>query len=222
MSQKTHRDSQTYEHSKQYLKRTLEHLLASGRSLRDLFEFAFDKFGEDFLPYLLQFFEDVRKGHIRIEGLGESARATIIGHHVSPEERESLIRETAYYKSEKQGFSGSREQAWAEAEQEVDARLEGLIGRGSKLLEALTASVEEGMDTTQKEISQWLEKRATAVRNKTDTMKKAEEKKSSSKSGKGNKQKRAKTAKNAKKKTTRMKAEKEKVSKKKIKKSKSE
>jgi hypothetical protein len=42
---------------------------------------------------------------------------------LSPEERERLIREEAYYRSERRGFSGgSPEEDWREAEREVDER----------------------------------------------------------------------------------------------------
>jgi hypothetical protein len=181
MSEKAPHHNQTYEQSREYLKGALEHLLSSGRSLRDLFEFAFDKFGEDFLPYLLQFFEDVREGRIKIEGLGKSTQDAIFGYHVTPEKRDKMIREAAYYKSEKHGFTGCTKEDWAEAEKEVDTRLEGLIGKSAKLLDALMASVEGGMNAGQKEISQWLEKKASAARKKTDSMKKTAGKKSSSK-----------------------------------------
>lgn len=222
MSDKTPYDAQTYEQSRQYLKGALEHLLASGRSLRDLFELAFDKFGEDFLPYLLKFFQDVREGRIRIEGLGESTRDAILGHHVTPEQRVKLIREAAYYKSEKHGFSSASERDWAEAEKEVDARLEGLIVKGPKFLAALTAALEDGMNVSQKEISQWLEGKASAAREKTGTMKKTAGIKSSSKSDDSKNKKKAVKKKAAKKKATKKKAVKKKVSKKKVTKSKSE
>ena len=216
MNDKTPNDAQTYEQSKQYLKGALEHLLASGRSLRDLFELAIDKFGEDFLPYLMQFFQDIREGRIRIEGLGGSARDAIFGHHVTPEQRESLIREAAYYKGEKQGFSGSTEQDWVEAEKEVDAHLEGLIVKGTKLLDALTAALEDGMKVSQKEISRWLEKKASVAKEKTGTMKKTTGE-SASKSNYSKKEKKARSGETAaKKKTTKKKPAKKKTTKKKV------
>lgn len=191
MSDKTPHHNQTYEQSRQYLKGALEHLLSSGRSLTDLFEFAFDKFGEDFLPYLLQFFDDVREGRIKIEGLGKSTRDAIFGYHVTPEKRDKMILEAAYYKSEKRGFSGCTKEDWAEAEKEVDTRLEGLIGKSAKLLDALMASLDGGMNAGQKEISQWLEKKASVASKKSDTMKKTAGKKSSSKPGDNKKKKKA-------------------------------
>jgi hypothetical protein len=216
VSDKSPHDDQAYLQSRHYLKGALEHLLASGRSLGDLFEFAFDKFGEDFLPYLLQFFQDIREGRIRIEGLGKSTRDAILGYHVTLEERDNLIREAAYYKSEKHGFSGSTEQDWAEAEKEVDTRLEGLIGKSTKLLAELTAALEDGMSVSQREISQWLEKKAIVAREKTGTMKKTAGMKSSSKSDDSKKDIKVKSGDAAvKKKTTRKKARKKKVSKKK-------
>jgi hypothetical protein len=196
-------DAQTYEQSRQYLKGALENLLASERSLRDLFELAFDNFGEDFLPYLLQFFQDIRGGRIRIEGLGESTRDAILGHHVTPEQRDYLIQKAAYYISENHGFSRSTEQDWAEAEKEVDARLEGLIA-------------------SQQEISQWLEGKASKTKKKTGTTKKTAGMAPFSISDDSNTVKKAVKKKATKKKATKKKAVKKKATKKKASKPKTE
>jgi hypothetical protein len=43
---------------------------------------------------------------------------------VSPEERDAMIREAAYYKAEKRGFDPHYDaQNWEEAAREVDAKL---------------------------------------------------------------------------------------------------
>jgi hypothetical protein len=166
MSEKPRFDQATYESSKQYLKAALEHMIEAGRSVRDLSEFALEKFGDDFLPYLRQFLHDVAHGGIDIKGLTQSAKTALLGHHVSPAAREAMIREAAYLRAEQRGFSGDMAaDDWIAAEREVDARLAseaGLVVKGSKVLASATAIVEKELATSRQVVTHWLEKRFPA------------------------------------------------------------
>ncbi|KYG65554.1 hypothetical protein AZI86_00290 [Bdellovibrio bacteriovorus] len=42
---------------------------------------------------------------------------------ISPEQREQMIRETAYYLAEKDGFPGKDDQYWQQAEEQIDKML---------------------------------------------------------------------------------------------------
>jgi len=154
-----HFNTLTYETVKTHFKNTLEHVIAAGHSVREFSELALDKLDESYIPHLRQFLSDVNKGEIKIKGLSKSAKTAIIGHHVSLKERESLIREAAYYIAEKHGFTGGHEvDDWAEAEREVDTRLAeeaGLIDKGRRLLESTATSVEKEFDDIRNEVAAW-------------------------------------------------------------------
>lgn len=130
-----------------YLKSALEHTLASGRSVRDFSEFTLERFGDSVLPELRNFFHNVRHGRTEIKGLARAAKKRVIGLHVSPQEREEMIRLAAYLRAEQRGFrGGSPEQDWYAAAREVDARLEqeaGLVARGRESLRAANVTAQE-------------------------------------------------------------------------------
>lgn len=168
MSDHSRLDQGTYETSRKYLKSALEHMVAAGRNARDLTEFALEKFGDEFRPYLQQFFSDVRQGKIDIKGLTHSARTAIVGHHVSQEERERMIREAAYLRSEQRGFAGGYEHDdWLSAEKEVDERLEreaGLMVKGGKAMASVASIAEKEFDSIKKIVSLWLDEKLGSSR----------------------------------------------------------
>jgi len=177
MNENPRLDKETYESSRVYLKAALEHMLEAGRSVRELSEFAMEKFGNDFLPYLQQFKRDVSHGRITVNGLTRPARTKLLGHHVTPEERENLIREAAYLIAEQRGFTGgSADQDWILAEHQVDmqlAREAGLVVKGSKALASVTAVVEQDLANSKRVVMRWLDRKFPA----SSTVKKATRKK---------------------------------------------
>jgi hypothetical protein len=185
MSEHSRLDQGTYEASRKYLKSALEHVVAAGRNARDLTEFVLEKFGDEFRPYLHQFFSDVRQGKIDIKGLTHSARTAIVGHHVSQEERERMIREAAYLRSEQRGFAGGYEHDdWHSAEKEVDERLEreaGLMEKGGKALASAAAIAEKEFKSIKQLVTEWLEEKPGAT---LKSVKKAATKKKSATVGK--------------------------------------
>jgi Protein of unknown function (DUF2934) len=161
MSEYTPFDMATYESSRTYLKSALEHMLEAGRSTRELSEFALEKFGDEFLPYLQQFLRDVCCGQIIVDGLTRSAMSALLGYQVSDEERERMIREAAYLRAEQRCFwMGSSEQDWLEAERQVDmqlARAAGLMAQGGKALASATALMEKELANSRKVVMAWLD-----------------------------------------------------------------
>jgi len=166
MNANTPFDKATYESSRIYLKAALEHMLEAGRSARELSEFALEKFGGGFLPYLQQFLRDVSHGRITIDGLSRSAREAVLGHHVTDEQRDEMIRQLAYLRAEGRGFAGgSPEQDWIDAEREVDeqlARRAGLVVKGGKALASVTATVEKELVNSRKVVTRWLDRKFPA------------------------------------------------------------
>jgi hypothetical protein len=166
MNANTPFDKATYESSRIYLKTALEHMLVAGRSARELSEFALEKFGAGFLPYLQQFLRDVSHGRILIDGLSRSARDAVLGHHVTDDQRDEMIRQVAYLRAERRGFAGgSPEQDWIDAEREVDeqlARRAGLVVKGSKALASVTATVEKELVNSGKVVTRWLDRKFPA------------------------------------------------------------
>ncbi|ALP52739.1 hypothetical protein Tel_05995 [Candidatus Tenderia electrophaga] len=172
----------TYESARAYLKDALEQMLAAGRSTREFGEFALEKFGDKFIPYLQEFSQDVSKGKIKIKGLGQSAKTAVFGRHVTLEERNQLIREAAYLRAERRGFvGGSPEQDWCLAEQDVDQRLAqetGLVEKGRQALHSASAVMEREFDDIKHVVGRWLEGRPAApddtpAKNKAGAKKKA-------------------------------------------------
>ncbi|MGB5473132.1 MAG: DUF2934 domain-containing protein [Gammaproteobacteria bacterium] len=163
MNDNSRLDKTTYDSSRIYLKAALEHMLETGRSVRELSEFAVEKFGADFLPYLRQFLHEVGHGRIVVKGLSRSARAALSAHTVSSEERERMIREAAYLRAERRGFyGGSAEQDWLDAEYEVDTRLaqgESLVAKGGRALAAVVATMEKELASSKQVVTRWLDRK---------------------------------------------------------------
>jgi hypothetical protein len=153
----------TYASAKIFLKATLEHMIKAGRSAQDLGVFALEKFGEDFLPYLQRFLRDVGEMHIDIKGLQQSTKTAILGHHVTPEERQDMIRVAAYLRAEQRGFSGDFAQNdWLAAEHEVDeqlAREAGWVVKGSQLLASVSGAVERELGSITEVLEHWYEEK---------------------------------------------------------------
>jgi Protein of unknown function (DUF2934) len=139
-------DNASYDTARAYLQVMLEHMTAAGRSVRDFVQVAIEKFGDTVLPHLKHFLDEVWEGKIEIKGLTDSARASISGVQVSPEQRQRMIREAAYFRAEKRGFvGGSAQDDWRAAQQEIDERLSqeaGIVGRGRKALVFLISAVD--------------------------------------------------------------------------------
>jgi hypothetical protein len=158
-------DVSTYETAKGYLKAALEQMIGAGRSVKEFGDFALDKFGDTFIPYLDEFSQDIKNGSIKIKGLGESAKTTLFGRHVTLEERERMIREASYLRSERRGFlPGYEESDWLIAEREVEERLAkeaGLVERGRNALDSTSAIIEQELDDIKQVVTSWLENNPT-------------------------------------------------------------
>ncbi len=176
MTKNNQLDKSIYENSKMYLKAALEQMIAAGRSAREFGDVALEKFGETVTPYLHEFSKDVSKGRIKIEGLGKSAKRTILGSHVSPEERQQMIREAAYLRAERRGFvGGSAEDDWHMATQEIDQRLAqetGLVDKGHKALSSAGTIIEHEIDDIKHVVASWFEGKLSAVEKKVVAKKK--------------------------------------------------
>ncbi|MBK8163140.1 MAG: DUF2934 domain-containing protein [Gammaproteobacteria bacterium] len=160
-------DPERYDAARTPLQNAFEHMLAAGHSVRDFSEFALEKFGDSFLPYLRRFLADVEQGRIRIEGIGRTAKTVLLGVWVTPEERIEMIRLAAFVRAEQRGFrDGSPEDDWLAAEREVDARLAqeaGLATRGHKAFATATAALEQEFGNLKTTIADWLEKAAAPM-----------------------------------------------------------
>lgn len=161
MAKSSRSDTATYEEAKTHLKAAFEHSIAAGRDVWELTEFAFEKFGDTLGPYLNQFFNDVHEDRVKIQGLTESAKMAVLAHHVTAEERQAMIREAAYLRAEQRGFvSGSPEEDWLLAEQEIDERLvqqSGLVTKGRQAVTSATTNVEQELGSMKAIITHWLE-----------------------------------------------------------------
>ena len=157
----TQSDKAKYQVVETYLKSAFEHMLAAGRSAREFSEFTLEKFGESFRPYLRKFLADVDEGRVKVKGMTKAAKASLLGAHVTPQERIELIRIEAYVRAERRGFfGGSPEQDWFEAEREIDAQLSqdvGLVGKGHKALSSAAALIDKELDSIKESITSWLE-----------------------------------------------------------------
>ena len=72
-------DKGTYETLKPYLKAALEHLLQAGRTVKDFFQFAVDRFGGAVVPYVKKFEQEVREGTVKIAGVTKSTKDAVLG-----------------------------------------------------------------------------------------------------------------------------------------------
>ncbi len=151
-----------------YLKETLEHLIAAGRSTHDLVGFSIDKFGKKIIPYLNDLQEDVREGRVKIQNLTESAKTAVFGIHVSPEQRERMIRDAAYLRAECRHFAGGSDaEDWGLAEQEIDdliAKQKGLLEKGRKSMASATEIAESELAEVKGAVRHWLESRSRSVK----------------------------------------------------------
>ena len=175
-------NARTYGNVKTHLKGSLEQMIAAGHDVREYSEFVLEKFDETYIPHLRQFLSDVSKGEIEIKGLTKAAKARIMGHHVSVEEREAMIHEAAYYLAEKRGFNGGNEaEDWAAAERQVDtqlAREAGLIDKSRKLFEATVAGAEKELSNIMMILQAWLDEKNSAIKAHSASKKTATRKKS--------------------------------------------
>lgn len=173
-------DKENYEAVQTHLKAAFEHMVAAGRSARDFSEFTLEKFGDSFLPYLRQFYDDVGNGRIKITGLTKATRTAILGPQISPEEREELIRVAAFVRAEQRGFTGSSaEEDWYAAEREVDeqlARKTGLVSKGHKALTSATTLMDKELGNIKKTIAAWLEDAGDTRQKAKKTVKKTSQK----------------------------------------------
>jgi len=213
-------DKPTYESARAYLKDALEHMLAAGRNAREFGEFALDKFGDTFVPYLHEFSDDISQGRVKIKGLGKTAKATVFGRHVTRDEREQLIREAAYLRAESRGFvGGSPEDDWCQAEREVDqllAQETGLVEKGRQAVSSATGVIERELDDLKQVVSGWLQARPAPVKVAKPVAKKKKTAKADKKMEQAKPKAKAAVKKKAvKKKTVKKKAVKKKASKKK-------
>jgi len=161
MAQGQQIDQSTYETARGYLKAALEQMIAAGRNVKEFGEFSLEKFGDTFVPYLNEFSDDISKGSIKIKGLGQSAKTTLFGHHVTLEQREQMIREAAYLRAERRGFAGGSEhEDWLAAEREVDKRLAqetGLVEKGREVVTSVSTTIEQEFDDIKHVVAGWLE-----------------------------------------------------------------
>ncbi len=160
-------DKASDESIRTYLKETLEHLLAAGHSAHELVDFSLDKFGRKIIPHLNELQEDIRQGRVKVQSLTGAAETAVFGIHVSPWQREQLIRDAAYLRAEKRNFSGdSQEEDWLAAEHEVDellARQNGLLEKTRKHIESVSGIAKRDLTEVKGAIRQWLKTGRTAV-----------------------------------------------------------
>jgi hypothetical protein len=139
MMGETRIDRAVYESVRSYLQAALDRLLATGRSARDLVESAIDWPSRGSVPYLKELQEGIEQGRSTILSLADSARTAVFGMHISPEQRQQMIRKRAFMRAEQRGFAGEHEQEdWQAAEREVDALLanqSGIVEKARKVLQ---------------------------------------------------------------------------------------
>ncbi len=157
----TDKHSEKNRELEKYLKSALEHVVAAGHGIKEFSEFTLDRFGEAVRPYLRAFIHDVRTGVIEVKGITEATRTKILGRHVSTEEREQWIRETAYQLAEKRNFiNGDAETDWYAAEEQVAHRLDedmGLVKKGYRTLKHLTTELVAEIKTLEHDVHKWLQ-----------------------------------------------------------------
>jgi hypothetical protein len=150
-----------------YLKSALENMLAAGRSVHELVEFSLERFGDGLIPDLKGFLGQVQSGEIKIKGLPEGAREALFGMRMTPQEREDLVRLTAYVRAERRGFvGGSPEEDWQASEREVDDMLAakiGLVSQGRRALSDVSVAIEREVGDIKSAVTSWLEQRADSA-----------------------------------------------------------
>lgn len=157
-------DRGTYESSKLYLEAALKQMAEAGHRIHDLSEFALEKFGDEFLPYLERFYRDIREGNIRLK---QSVATAFFGQVVGAGERERMIRETAYLRAEQRGFgAGSADDDWLQAERQVDQLLAskiGLVAKGRKGVTSIREAAEKELTSAREAVANWLEQRGKSA-----------------------------------------------------------
>lgn len=160
-------DRGTYESSKIYLEAALKQMAEAGHRIHDLNEFALEKFGDEFLPYLERFYRDIREGNIRLGSIRQSVATAFFGQVVGAGERERMIREAAYLRAEQHGFGvGSADDDWLQAERQVDrelARHIGLVAKGRKGVSSVREAAEKELADAREAVASWLEKRGKSA-----------------------------------------------------------
>jgi len=162
MADKPELDKDTYDSAREYLKEALTHMAEAGQQIHDLSEFALERFGDEFRPYLEQFYRDIREERIQLETLSHSLKRAFFGEPITAQERERRIREAAYLRAEKRGFIGSDIDDWLCAERLVDEQLAeqaGLMARGRQGVASLASMAGKELEGLQKAVGNWLESR---------------------------------------------------------------
>ncbi len=172
MDGQEHNESTSYATAKRYFKTGLEQMLAAGRSAGEFAEFVRERFGENVQPHLREFMTEVRAGSVKVKGLTRSAITAMRGHSVTPEQRDQMIREAAYYRAQRRGFDGggTAEEDWRAAEAEIDARLwleAGVVERSRKLLGSAAETAEVELGNIKRAVTAWMEARRTAMAQET-------------------------------------------------------
>jgi hypothetical protein len=154
------KEPKSYEAARPYLRAAMEHMVAAGRSVRDMVEFSLERLGDQHIPHVERFLSEVREGQVRIKGMTKGAREALFGRVPTPEQRDAMIREAAYLRAERRGFvGGSEADDWLAAEQEVDSRIAaemGLVERGRRSLVSVAESAQRELDEVGAQVHGWL------------------------------------------------------------------
>lgn len=153
---------------RKYLLDALEHLLAAGRSSHELVGFASEKFGRTIIPHLEKLQDEIREGKVKVQNLADAAKTSVFGIHVTAEQRDQMIREAAYYRAERSGFTGTTaDEDWSAAQQEVDAMLAkqaGGIARAREALDSALEIAEKEFSQVKSTVTQWVESKQASRR----------------------------------------------------------
>jgi hypothetical protein len=156
-------DELTYAVARPLLRDALEFTLAAGRTVQDWAEFCIEKFGGAVVPYLQRLVDEIRTQSIRIDGWASTARGTLFGTPLAPEDREQWIREAAYFRAERRDFvGGSPDEDWAEAERDVarwEASHAGLLSHGMGAVLTLGDVASRGFQDIRDTLGRWLARR---------------------------------------------------------------
>jgi hypothetical protein len=158
-------DPPVYEKIKPHLISALEQVIQTGHSVWDFADFAIDKFGDEIIPYLQKFLNEVRHGSVKLADTTECVWVGLFGAGIDKDQREQMIREAAYFRAQRRGLmGGDPNQDWIEAEQEIDSKLLadiGLFAKGRKLATEFVAVAEEEIGDVTKSVCSWLNDHAT-------------------------------------------------------------
>ena len=156
-------DKPTYDAVRPYLEKAFNQMLAAGHSIRDFVDFATEKFGDTIIPYLKRFLAEVQAGTIKLSHVSEPVRTAIFGLHPSPQQREHMVREAAYFRAQQRNFCGGNpDDDWCAAEAEVDQRIAaevGLVGYGRQALSSIRTVVEKEFSQVSDSVKRWLDSR---------------------------------------------------------------